>query len=65
MQLLKLVVAQHETVFRRPTGRRPRNGFDRIAQAYIGGDGLFDQAFLLRHVHCDTDQVGRRPHRSW
>ena len=33
------------------------NGFDGVAQAQVGGDGLFDQAFLLGDVDRDADQV--------
>ena len=57
VQGLEIGIAKDQAVVRIPQHESFGNGFDRVAQAKVGGNGLFDQALLLRDVDGDTDQM--------
>ncbi len=60
VQLLEIGIAEHETIVGIPQHEGFRNGLDGVAQAQVGGDGLFHQVFLLGNIDRDADQMQTR-----
>ncbi len=60
MEFLKVGVAQHQPVVGVPQNESLRDRFDGIAQAHVCRDCLFHEAFLLRDIDCDPDEMQAR-----
>ena len=60
MQLLVFGIAHDQAVFGVPQHEGLGDGFDRVAQADIGGLGALDEPHLLGDVDRDADEVRRR-----
>ncbi len=60
VEFLEIRVAQDQAVFRVPQHEGFGNGLDGVAQAHVGGHGLFDQTFLFGDVDGDADQMQAR-----
>ena len=60
VQLLKIRIAQHQTIIGIPYHEGFRDSLDGIAQAHVRGHRLFDQILLLGDVDRDADQTRAR-----
>ena len=59
MEALELGIAHHQPIIPVPEDEGFGDGFERIAQAHVGGCRAFGEDFLLGRVDSDADEMSR------